>query len=216
MFRHSIVAACMLSLSLGSAALAQTSVTRSTVTRTFARTGVIQSISGDEVTVQDPDRIHEITVPDGFEVRMNGRDVGIDQLKPGMKVTEHVTDEVTTRDVTVTKRVDGTVMQVTPGGFVLLDPKDRYVSYDFTDPQGNDLHYLAPNGREDTLRNVEAGEHLRGTLVTRFPAQVIDERIVQLEAASAPKAAVSMAIPPPSAAANPGTELPKTGTLASH
>jgi hypothetical protein len=33
---------------------------------------------------------------------------------------------------------------------------------------------------------VKVGDHLRGELVTRFPSEIIDERIVQLDVASAP------------------------------
>ena len=196
MFRHStVVVACALSMSVGSAALAQTSETDSTQTRAAVLTGTVQTVSGNTLTVQDPSGLHSYTVPDGFRFRMGGQEIGIDQLKPGTPITADITDEVTTRDVTITRRMDGTVMQVTPGGLVLLDPRNEYVSYDFQDPRGNDLHFLAPDGREASLREVKVGDHLKGELITRFPPEVIEERIVQLDVASAPGLAAVVGTP---------------------
>lgn len=203
MIRHStVIAACALALSLGSAALAQTSEIDSTQTKAAVLTGVVQTVSGDTLTVKDPSGLHSYTVPDGFRFRMGGQEIGIDQLKPGMPITVEITDEVTTRDVTVTRRMDGTVMQVTPGGFVLRDPNNEYVSYDFQDARGNDLHYLTPEGREASLRDVKVGDHLKGELMTRFPPEIIDERIVQLDVASAPGIASAAGAPATSSQAS--------------
>jgi len=208
MFLRSAVAASVLSLSLGSAGLAQTSVTSSTVTKQTVRTGTIQTISGNKVTVQEADGVREVTVPDGFKFQVNGQDVGLDQLKPGMTVTAVITDQVTTRHVTVTKVLHGTVVQVAPGGFVVLDPKHNYVSYDFTDKEGNDLYFLAADGQEDSLRDVKVGDRLTGTIVTRLPPQVIDERIVQASAVAPP----APPAPPVVAVATPSKKLPRTAS----
>ena len=194
MIRHSIVAAGALSLGLGSAVMAQTSDMSSTVTKTFDEPGIVEAISPDEVTVQDSYGIEKYPVTKNLQFRLNGKDVDIDQLKPGMKVKANVTDQVTTHDVTITQVLDGTVTQIVPGGFVLLDRRNQYVSYDFTDPQGNDVRYIAPDGREAPLRDMKLGEHLKGTFVTRLPAQVIAERSVLLD--SEPGTAVSALAPP--------------------
>jgi hypothetical protein len=61
------------------------------------------------------------------------------------------------------------------------------------------------DGQEASLREVKVGDHLRGELVTRFPPEVIDERIVQLDVASAPGLA--------SAAGAPATSSQATGNL---
>ena len=42
------------------------------------------------------------------------------------------------------------------------------------------------------------GDHLKGELITRFPPEVIDERIVQLDVASAPGLAAVVGTPAPS------------------
>ncbi|HZX43192.1 MAG TPA: hypothetical protein VFE93_15235 [Myxococcaceae bacterium] len=198
----------MLSLGLGSAALAQTSVESSTVTKQTVRTGVIQTISGNKVTVKEASGVREVTVPDGFKFQVSGQDVGLDQLKPGMTVTAVITDQVTTRDVTVTKVVRGTVKLVTPGGFVVLDPHHNYVSYNFTDKDGNDLYYVAADGQEDSLRDVKVGDQLTGTIITKFPPQVVDKRTITASAVAPPPPPA----PPAVAVATPSRKLPRTAS----
>ncbi len=197
-----VIATCALALSLGSAALAQTSEIDSTQTKAAVLTGVVQTVSDHTLTIKDQSGLHSYSVPDGFRFRMGKEEIGIDQLKPGMPITADITDELTMRDVTVTRRMDGTVMQVTPGGLVLLDPRDGYVSYDFQDARGNELHYLTLDGREASLREVKIGDHLKGQLVTRFPPEIIDERIVQLDVASAPGLASAAGAPATSSQAS--------------
>ena len=205
MIRCSVVSACVLLLSVGSAALAQTSVTSSTVAQQTVRTGTIQTISGNKVTVKEANGVREVTVPDGFQFQVNGQDVGVDQLKPGMKVTAVITNQVTTREVTVTKVVQGRVAQVAPGGFVVLDRNHNYVSYDFTDKEGNDIYYLDADGQDYPLRDVKVGDSLTGTIVTRFPPQVVNERIVKASAVEPPPL-------PPVAVATAPKALPKTAS----
>jgi len=214
MFRRSAIFACVLSLSTASAALAQTSVQTSTVTKTSVRSGVIQTISGNKITVQGAGGTHEYTVPDGFQFQVDGKDVGLDQLKPGMNVTANITDQITTRDVTVTKVVNGKVVQLAPSGFVLLDSKGKYVNYDYTDREGNDLYFLGLDGRKMTFEDLKLNDQLNGTMVTRFPPQVIDERTLKARAA-APAPAAQPASSTVAIAEVTTTEvqaLPKTGS----
>jgi hypothetical protein len=200
-----VVAACMLSLGLGSAALAEPSIVMTTETKSAVLTGTVQTVSGNTLTVRDPSGVHAYTVPDGFKFRIGGQEVGIDRLEPGTSITADITDEVDTRDVTDIRKVDGRVMQVTSGGFVLLDPQNEYVSYDFQDARGNDYHYLAPEGHEASLRDVKLGEHLSGEIVTHFPPQVIDERIVRLDVALTPGLASAPRTPLGGASATGGS-----------
>jgi hypothetical protein len=182
----SVVTACVLSLGLGRAALAQSAVVVTTENRSAIVTGTVQRVSGNTLTVREASGLHAYSVRDGFKLRKGNEEVGLDQLTPGEPITIDITDQVTTQHLSDVRRVEGKVMQVTPGGFVLLDPKNQYVSYDFEDARGDDYHYRAPEGQEASLRSVEVGEHLSGEMVTRFPAQVIDERIVQLDVTSTP------------------------------
>ena len=200
MSRHSRIAACVLSLTFGSAALAQTSTMESTTTKKTTITGTVVSVTGNKVVLAEAKGNREYTAPPGFKVQVDGKEVGVDQLKPGMKVTAVVTDQVTTRDVTVTKVVSGKVMTVAPSGFVLLDNKGKYVSYNFTDKDGNDIYFTQLDGTSVPLRNnVKEGDVMTGTFVTKLPPQVIDERSVTASAVAPP--------PPPEPAAAPAAPV---------
>ena len=210
---RSRIAVCVLSLGFGSAALAQTSSMDSVVTKKTTKTGTIVSVSGNKVVLQEADGNHEYNVPAGFKVQVAGKDVGVDQLKPGMKVNAVITDQITTRDVTVTKVISGKVMSVAPSGFVILDNKGQYKSYNFTDPEGNDIYFTQADGTSVPLRNnVQVGDVMTGTFVTKLPPQVIDKRSVQASAVAPPEPAPAAAPTAVAAAAPPPKKMPKTAS----
>jgi len=182
----SVVAACVLTLGLSSAALAASSAVTTTETKSAVVTGTVQAASANTLTVRGANGVQTYVVPESFKLRLGEREVGVDQLEPGMPITADITNEITTRNVTESRKVEGKVVQVTPGGFVLLDPRNQYVSYNFQDERGNDYRYRAPDGQDAPLHEVKLGEHLSGEMVTHFPPQIIDERIVQLDVAVTP------------------------------
>jgi hypothetical protein len=215
MSRHSRIAACVLSLTFGSAVLAQTSAVESVVTKKTTKSGTIVSVSGNKVVLKEADGNHEYNLPPGFKVQVDGKDVGVDQLKPGMKASAVITDTITTRDVTVTKVVSGTVVQVAPGGIVIRARGGNFQSYNFQDPDGNDVTFVDANGREQSLRNVREGDRLSGTFVTKFPPQTIDKRSVKATASTPPPPPAPAAAPaaaPVVAAAPAKKKLPKTAS----
>jgi hypothetical protein len=146
-------------------------------------------------------------VPEGFKFQVDGRDVGVDQLQPGMKVGAMITDKVTTRDVTETRVASGTVMQIAPGGIVVKDPQGNLKSYNFKDADGNDIYYLK-DGKEVSLRDVKKGERLSGTFITKYPSQTTSQRSVSASAVAPPPPAE----PPPAVAAVTPARLPKTAS----
>jgi hypothetical protein len=200
----------VLSLAFGSAAIAQTSTMESTTTKKTNINGTVVSVTGNKVVLAEAKGNREYNVPPGFKVQVDGKEVGVDQLKPGMKVNAVVTDQVTTRDVTVTKVVSGKVMTVAPGGFVLLT-NGKYVSYNFTDKDGNDIYFTQLDGTSVPLRNnVKEGDVMTGTFVTKLPPQVVSKRSVTASASAPP--------PPPEPAAAPAApvavaaKMPKTAS----
>src|SRR5678815_4000926 len=112
MSAQSRIAACLLSLVVSPVALAQAtgaSSTESTAVKQTLKQGTVESVAGNKVVLREADGPHEYTLPDGFKFQLDGQPVGIDQIKPGMKVGAIVTDKVTTRNVTVTRVAKGTV-----------------------------------------------------------------------------------------------------------
>ena len=209
MSAQSRIAACVLSLAFGPAALAQTP--GSTTTESIAQksrniSGVVETVAGNKVVLREADGLHEYNPPAGFKFQLDGRDVGVDEIKPGMSINAVVTDKVITRQVTLTRIESGTVAQVAPGGIVLKDQNGDLKSYNFKDPAGNDI-YFARDGKEVPLRNVKVGDRLSGTFVTTLPPQKISQRSAVAKATE-PSAAPEPAVV---AAATPH-KLPKTAS----
>jgi len=202
------IATCLLSVSLSPAAFAQatgTTTTESTAVTHQVKSGEVMSVVGNKVVVKESDGLHEYTAPEGFKFDLDGRSVGVDELKPGMKIGALITEKVTTRNVTITQIASATVMQVAPGGIVVKTQKGELKSYNFKDAAGNDI-YMVKDGKEVSLRSVKKGDRLSGTLVTTLPPTMTTERTVQAKA-------VAPAQPEPAVvAAAPARHLPKTAS----
>ena len=218
MTAQSRIAACVLSLAFGPAALAQTP--GSTTTESIAQksrniSGVVETVAGNKVVLREADGLHEYTPPAGFKFQLDGRDVGVDEIKPGMSINAVVTDKVITRRVTVTNIESGTVAQVAPGGIVLKDQNGDLKSYNFKDKAGNDIYFVR-DGKEVPLRSVKVGDRLSGTFVTTLPEQRISQRSAVAKATEpspAPEPAV-VAAATPRALPKTASPLPLVGLLA--
>ena len=209
MSAQSRIAACVLSLAFGPAALAQ--ATGSTTTESIAQksraiSGVVETVAGNKVVLREADGLHEYNPPAGFKFQLDGRDVGVDEIKPGMSINAVVTDNVITRRVTVTRIESGTVAQVAPGGIVLKDQNGDLKSYNFKDPAGNDIYFVR-DGKEVPLRSVKVGDRLSGTFVTTLPEQRISQRSAVAKATEPSPASEPAVV----AAATPH-KLPKTAS----
>jgi hypothetical protein len=199
---QSRIAVCLLSLAVAPAAIAQTTSTESTTVKQTLKQGTVESVAGNKVVLREADGTHEYTLPDGFVFQLDGKPVGVDQIKPGMQVGAVITDKVTIRNVTVTRVAKGTVMQVAPGGIVLKDENGELKSYNFKDPDGNDV-YFAKDGKQVALRTVKKGERLQGTFVTVLPPTTTTQR-------SAVAHATTPAEPAPATVA--AARMPKTAS----
>jgi hypothetical protein len=208
---ESRIAVWLASLLLAPVALGQsqsaTSTTESNAVQTATHSGVVETVAGNKVVLREADGLHEYNVPPGFSFQLDGKDVGVADIKPGMGVNATFTDKVTTRQVRVTRIDSGTVAQVTPGGFVLRD-KSGYTSYSFKDAAGKDK-YFVQDGKEVPLSDVKVGDRLSGTFVETLPPQQISQRTVVAKATepTPPPAPAPVAV----AAATPH-RLPKTAS----
>ena len=212
---QSRIAACLLSLAVSPVAFAQTATsTESTAVTHTVKSGVVESVAGNKIVVKESDGLHEYNLPDGFKFQINGQSVGVDQLKPGMKVDAVITDKVTTRNVKVTRVASATVMQVAPGGIVVKTANGDLKSYNFKDAQGNDVYYVQ-DGKEISLRDVKKGDKLSGTLVTSLPPTQTSQRTAVARAtAPAEPAPAEVAAAAPAALPKTASPLPLVGLLA--
>jgi hypothetical protein len=205
------IAVCLASLVLAPVALGQaagSTSTESTAVKTQVKSGVVETVAGNKVVLREADGLHEYNLPDGFKFQLNGNDVGVADIQPGMTVNALVTDKVTTRNVTVTRIESGTVKQVAPGGIVIQEKGGALKSYNFKDAAGADIYYVK-DGKEVPLRNVKQGERLSGTFVSTLPEQQVTQRSV---VAKATEPAPPPAPEPVAVAAATPRRLPKTAS----
>src|SRR5262245_35778275 len=98
--------AILLGLSLGVAAA------QSTATTTQTKKFTVISVDGNQLVVRLPEGTREITVPEDFRFTVNGQQMSVHELKPGMSGTATITTTTTVKPVTVTQVKEGTVQQV--------------------------------------------------------------------------------------------------------
>ena len=113
--RLALVAGAILGLAAGTVSAQAPTTSTSTQTRQFE----IVSVDGNKVVVRGDEGYREITVADDFRLSVDGRAVGVRELKPGMKGTATITTTTTSTPVTVTQVRDGVVMQKTGNSIVV-------------------------------------------------------------------------------------------------
>jgi hypothetical protein len=162
---------------------AQTNTTRET--RAFE----ILSVDGNVMVVRENTGTHEYTVPDDFRFVVDGKPLGIRDLRAGMKGTATVTTTVTSKPVYVTEVKSGEVYQVS-GASVVVRGEDGFHMYSPGDVEKRGIK-IYMDGKRVELSDLRKGDKLTATIVTEGPRQQMTEQQVQATLASAADAAGS-------------------------
>lgn len=222
--RASLVIGAMLALPVVAAAQVQTTTNTEHGTPTKEVTvvrGEVERVSGNNVWVkmEDGQIRHFANIPDSTRVTVDGKELGVRDLQPGMKL-EHTTITTTTpRTVTTVETVTGKVWHVTPPKSVILTLENGQ-NQRFTVPDGQKFNI---NGQETDVWKLKKGMRVTATRVTEVPETVV-ERERKLTGSLPPPPppvpadkpiliAVVVAPPSPALAAPAApAELPKTGS----
>ena len=116
--RLALIAGAILGLGAGTVSVSAHQAP-TTTTSTQVRQFEIVSVDGNRVVVRGNEGYREITVADDFRLSVDGRAVGVRELKPGMKGTATITTTTTSTPVSVTQIRDGVVMQKTGNSIVV-------------------------------------------------------------------------------------------------
>src|SRR5262249_44380539 len=104
---HAAIAAALLfGVGIASAQEAQKSTT--TETKKFT----VLAVDGNVLDVRLPEGTREINVPDDFRFTVDGKQMSVHELKPGMSGTATITTTTTVTPVTVTEVRNGVVQRV--------------------------------------------------------------------------------------------------------
>ncbi len=196
----------LLCLTAGATLAQQT--TASTETKTFE----VLAVDGNQLVVNLPEGTREITVPAGFLFTVNGQQLSVGQLKPGMKGTATITTKTTVTPVTVTQVKSGTVMQ-NSGSSIIVRTEEGIKMFTQSDVDKRGVK-IVRNGQPAQVSDFRQGDQLSATIITSKPPRVMTEKEVQATLSNAATATTRAATTAPGAqtqAAQAQTSAPASG-----
>ena len=203
--------------SVGAQVNTETSTTAGQPTKTVqVERGEVVSVAGNDlfVKMENGDIRHFPNVPESARVTVDGQQLGIHDLKPGMKLQRTITTTSTPKTVTTVETVTGTVFWVSPPSSVSLRLEDGTVQQ-FTIPKGQKFTI---DGKETDAFGLRKGMKVSATRITESPEVVVSQQRKVTGTAPTPPPAdvpilVAKAQPVPAPTETAPEKLPKTGSM---
>jgi RNase P/RNase MRP subunit p29 len=180
--------------------------------------GEVVFVQGNDLLVkmEDGSIRHVANVPESAKVTVDGRELGIHDLKPGMKLQRTITTTTTPQTITTVKTVTGKVWHISAPNSVILTLEDG-TNQQFKIPKGQKF---TVDGQQVDAFGLKKGMMVSATKIVEEPVTVVEHQ-KQLTGSMPPPpppppadapilVAVAEPTPVPAAAAAP--ELPKTGS----
>ena len=204
--------------------IASAQTTTTTATKKFE----VISVDGHTLVVKLPEGTREITVPDDFRFTVDGQQLSVQQLKPGMAGTASITTTTRVTPVTVTEVKNGTVAHVA-GPTIIVRTDEGYRSFTQGEIDKRGVKIMR-GGKPASVSDFRTGDRLSATIVTSMPPRVVTEQEVNASLAAtgggaAPRGSAASAgtsgaaaagasgrATPESGAAAPARRLPKTAS----
>ena len=194
-------------------ATAGVSQAQTTATSTETKSFEVLAVEGNALVVRLPEGTRELTVADDFRFTVNGQQLSVTQLKPGMKGTAVVTTRTTVTPVTVTEIKNGTVaMQTGMSIIVRTDEGIKSFTQGDIDKRGVKIYR---SGKPAQISDFREGDKLSATIITSMPPKILTEKEVQATLATAGGGGAGAARPAPAAGAAPAKSASASNTAAS-
>jgi LPXTG-motif cell wall-anchored protein len=124
-------------------------------------------VSGNELVVKmENGEVRHLTVPDGVTATVDGRQVTVRDLKPGMKLQRTVTTTTTPKTVTTVRTVSGRVVSVIPPLTLILSFPDGSPNKQYQIPKDQ---VFVVDGERKTAFDLRPGMPVSATVVTSGP-----------------------------------------------
>jgi hypothetical protein len=188
---------------------AVSSLAQTTSTKTETKNFTVIAVDGNNLDVRLPEGTKELTVPDDFRFTVNGQQLSVHDLKPGMKGTATITTRTTVTPVTVTEVKNGTVMQRS-GSTIIVRTDDGIKMFSEGDVDKRGIK-MVKDGMPAQITDFREGDKLSATIITSKPPKVMTEKQVNAitstnaGASSASSAGKAPAPAKTSAAGSPST-----------
>jgi hypothetical protein len=184
--------------------------------------GQVVLVEGNDLVIKmDDGSIRHISnVPESAKIDVDGRQVGIHELKPGMQLHHTITTLTTPQVVTTVQNVTGKVWHVAPPNSVILHLEDG-TNQSFKIPKGQKFNI---NGQMVDAFHLKKGMIVTATKIVEEPETVITQQKKITGTMPAPPPAPPADVPilvatteaPTAAAEEPAAplpaKLPKTGS----
>lgn len=159
-------------------------------TKTEVRSGTVVYVSGNDVVVKlDDGTVKHVVVPDSATAEVDGKTIGVHDLKPGMHLTKTITTTTTSENVRTVRTVTGRVWMVNAPYVIVTLANGQNKQYKV--PEGTKFNV---GGEEMTVFDLKKGMNLSATVVTTTPTETVSQESKvggtgPVEAKAAPKPA---------------------------
>jgi hypothetical protein len=176
----------------------------------------VVSVHGNIVVAKTDAGAKEYTVTDDFRFTIDGKKIGVHDLKPGMKGTATVTTTTTVTPMYLTEVKKGEVTKVF-GNSVVVHTDNAFKLFTEEDVKNRGFTVMR-NGQPVDFSQLKVGDNITATIVTSMPPREVTKQEVDAMISSPPPAMAAPApapATPPAAAAGPpasatGTPPPST------
>lgn len=159
------------------AALAQQSTTSQ------SKAFEVISVQGHQLVVSLPEGTKELTVPDNFRFTVDGKQLSVSELRPGMKGMATITTTTTSTPVTVTEIKNGTVAY-SAGSTIIVRTDDGIKSFTQGEIDKRGVKIMRA-GKPAQISDFRQGDKLSATIITSMPPKIVTEQQVNAELSSA-------------------------------
>ncbi len=201
----------------------KTTTTGHATVQTQVAKGEVVLVQGNDLIVKMADGSirHFNNVPESARITVDGKQLGIHDLKPGMKLEKTVTTTTTPKMITTTQSVTGTVWQITPPTSVILTLEDGK-NQRFKIPKGQKFMV---DGKETDAFGLKKGMKVTATKVVEQPLEVVQQQAKVTGTMPPPPppppadqpvlvAVIEVETAPAAPVATPAAQkLPKTGSI---
>jgi len=166
-----LTALMCLTLVSASAQTSTTSVSRGpSSSATEVRRGEVLYVSGNEMVVKmDTGEVKHLTLSPSATFTVDGKKMGVADLRPGMKLTQRIVTTTTPQTITTVRSVTGKVWHVSAPSSVILTLPDG-TNKQFKVPKGQKFTI---DGQEKTVFDLRKGMTVTATAVTQVPETVV-------------------------------------------
>jgi len=136
--------------------------------------GQVVTVNGNDLIVKMEDGAlrHFANVPESAKVTVDGKELGIHDLKPGMKLERTITTTTTPMTITSTQTITGRVYQVMAPNSVTLTLEDG-TTQQFKIPKGQKF---TVDGQETDAFGLRKGMEVSATKVVEETQTVVDQQ----------------------------------------